>query len=197
MLVDGGLFPLKDANTWSKVSIEQLGLLDSDARDLEILGREVVVLGVEEAADTFVEDPNSGKPIRLILIYVDGETWRLGGDSLVRETFPSRPAGHPETLSIKARSWTTIRSSNEGVIQFQNDTPDFIWEQVDLYSAVTGVLDPEIAVDELIFAISVAPENVLPILFAALAQRFSELREISESNKVPMPIWDSDGYKLP
>lgn len=189
------LITLDQAKTWSKVSIENLGLLDTEPKDLEMLGKEVVVLGEAEAADTFVLDPNSGKPIRTILTFLDGETWRLGGDILVKETFPARPAGHPQTLSRTAQSGTIIRSSNEGVIQFQNETPDFIWEQVDLYSAVNGLVDPEIAVEEIIYSISVAPIDVAPILFAALAQRFSELEELSESNRIPMPKWDSEGFK--
>ena len=167
-------FPLSDAKTWSKVRIEALGVLDTGPEDLKLLGQEVVVFGEEEAADTFARNPKNGKPIRTNLVFINDHTWRLGGDSLVCETFHPTPAGSPEELSQLAEEGTHIRTANEGGIQFQNDTPDFIWEQIELYSAVTGLVDPEIGVEIILHAISVAPKDVLPILYAALAQRYEE-----------------------
>lgn len=190
-------FQLCEATTWSKVRIEELGLLVTSDQDKELLGKEVVVLGEEETAETFVRNPKNGKPIRTILVFVDGDLWRLGGDSLVCETFQAKPAGNPKEIAKQAIDGTLIRKPNEGVIQFQNEMPSFIWEQMDLYSAVVGIVDAEFAIEDILYAIPVAPEEVLPILYAALSQRFSELEELSESNQIPMPKWDSEGYKQP
>lgn len=189
-------FQLCEAKNWSKVRIQELGLLDNTDQDREFLGKEVVVLGEEEAADTFVRNPKDGKPIRTTLVFADGDTWRLGGDCLVCETFQPRPAGNPNEISQLAKDGTLIRKPDEGVIQFQDDMPSFIWEQMDLYSAVVGTVDAEFAIEEILYAISVAPEEVLPTLYAALAQRYFETLHYHEENNQDPPLWDGAGFRL-
>lgn len=166
--------PLSTAKTWSKVRIDKLGLLDSSHEDLKLLGEEVIFLDEKEPADTLFINPIDGKPIETFLLYVNGFTHRLGGDSLVTLTFEPTPAGTPEELSKLAQNGTVIRKADEGEFQFQNDLHPFIWEQVDLYSAVTGILDSDFAMEILSFAISVAPKETLQTLYAAFAQRYSE-----------------------
>lgn len=189
-------FQLCEAKNWSKVRIQELGLLDDTDQDKEFLGKEVVVLGEEEAADTFVRDPKDGKPIHTTLVFADGDTWRLGGDCLVCETFQPRPAGNPKEISQLAKDGTLIRKPDEGFIQFQDDMHSFIWEQMDLYSAVAGTVDAEFAIEDILYAIPVAPEEVLPTLYAALAQRYFETIHYYEENSQDPPLWDGAGFRL-
>lgn len=189
-------FQLCEAKTWSKVHIQELGVLDTSDQDKQFLGKEVVVLGEEEAADTFFLNPKNGKPIRTTLVFTDGEVWRLGGDCLVFETFQAKPAGNPKEIAKLAKDGNLIRKPNEGVIQFQDDMPSFIWEQKGLYSAVVGTVDAEFAIEDILYAISVAPEEVFPTLYAALAQRYFETLDYYEETNQDPPLWDGAGFRL-
>lgn len=185
-------FPLREAEVWSKVLIEQLGLLDTSPEDMEMLGTEVVMLGEKEPADTLVLDPMTGRPISLFLVANGNVTHRLGGDTLVTQSFPATPAGHPRELAKLAVEGTQMPLADD-VVQFQDDIPDFIWEPVELYSAVVGLVDAEVAVDTLLRAISVAPREVLPTLHAALAMRYDETMSFYEDTRSAPTEWDASG----
>ena len=191
------LLPLRKAKTWSKVRIEKLGLLDTNPRDVDYIGKEVVVFGMKRPAGKYVLDPENGKPIRTTVVYFDNDVWQFGGDTIVRETVPRAPAGHPKEIAKLAIDGTQVSLASEGFVQFQNETPNFIWEQSLLDSAVGGTCDAEHAVEILLYAISVAPDEVLPILYASLAQQYDQTMRYYKNSKQESPKWNSSGVKRP
>ena len=191
MTPEAQLVPLRKARQWSKVRVEKLGLLDTEPEDALMMNEVVVVLGDKEEAETFVRDPETAKPIKLFRLWSStAGIWQLGGDAVVREVVPAQPAGHPREISKQAIDNVTVRPGNDGPLQFQNGLHDFIWDANDLYSAVVPLEDAESAVETLLYAIPVAPVEVLPQLYAALARNYENVLEFYEAHGGVPPTWD-------
>lgn len=192
-----GVFALREARAFSRVRFESLGLLDSAPEDARWVGTEAVVLGDSERAEVFMQDPETERAIRVVKVFAEGDVWHFGDDTRVVETMPPTRAGYPAQLVKLAADGTVVRRNNEGLIQWQNDTPDFIWDCEELHSAVAGLTDPEVAVETLVLAMAVAPPDVLPILQGALAQQYSAVLDFYEEFGDKVPKWLREDRSTP
>ena len=189
--------PLRKARPLSKVRVETLGLLDTRP-DLGCLGGEFVVLGDADSLDIFMRDPETGRRIKGFKIWSEGSgVCLIGGDTKVTETVAPQPAGHPEKIAKLATDGQRIVASTDETICWEGDTHPFIWECSELYTAVVGTTDAEIGLETLLYAVPVAPAEILPTLHAALARSYDDVLDFYERFNDPLPRWDQNGYKLP
>ena len=192
-----GQIPLRKALPWSKVRVETLGLLDTSPEDFDRIGGEFVVLGDDENFDTFMRDPETGRRIKGFKVWSEASgVCLLGGDTKVTETVSRRPAAHPEAVASRAIDGQVIVKSTGDVIRWQGETHPFIWECAELDTAVDGTTDSESGLETLLYAIPVAPEEILPVLHAAFARSYDDVLDYYETFNDPLPRWDQDGYKL-
>ena len=175
-----------------------LGRLDTEAEDQLLVDTEVVVYAESAAPDVFMKDPVTSKPLKLWKVWSESQgVHYFGGDTEVVITSEPRPAGHPAEIAKLAVDGTRIVEPQDGAIRIQGETHDFIWESDALDGAVTPYHDAEVALETLLYAISVAPAETLAVLHAALARSYFDVLDFYEKFGEPCPEWTEDGYRKP
>ncbi|MBB6037758.1 hypothetical protein [Phytomonospora endophytica] len=123
------------------------------------------------------ENPFALVQIRGLLHGHRGLVW-LPEDAEVEIVDLPRYAGRPEDL-VKQAKPVRAPAGSKGVLKTAEGWPELIWRSDIVYSPVQGWDDAEIAVEVLLCALAVAPDDdpsLKPMLLAALAARYAALQ---------------------
>ena len=122
------------------------------------------------------ENPFATVEIRGVIDSAAGLVW-LPDDAEVEIVDGPKYAGQPVEL-IKQATPVKAPAGSKGVVVTAEGWPQLIWESDIVHSPVQGWTDPEIAVEVLMCALSVAPTDdpqLRPMLLAGLAARYAML----------------------
>jgi hypothetical protein len=111
--------------------------------------------------------------------------------------YPRQVRRTTKEIAKRATDGQRIVASTDETIRWQGETHPFIWECSELDTAVDGTIDGEFGLETLLYAIPVAPEEILAVLHAALARSYDDVLDFYERFNDPLPQWDQNGYKLP
>ena len=168
-----------------RVGVTALGSLDSSEKDAKLLGATVIPwTDLRQSDDVFAE-----VDVRGVLDLTAEPHW-LSGDAEVEIIEQPRYADLPENLVPQARPMTTPPGVNGGVVpglifDAAEGWPPLIWASETLFSAVRGWTDPQISVQIILCALTVAPEHgdLRPTLLAGFKARYA--RVTREPNVFP------------
>lgn len=159
---------------FSRVKVVQLGSLDTEPKDLDLLGSEVITwTSMEKSSDLFAEvDVRGILTPENAVDWAIGTLWWLSGDAEVEMVTPPRYAGQPEDLIKLA---TPVKSPTSSGMP--DGWPPLIWKSMPLYRALDSLDDALTCVENLLCALSVAPDvvDVKPWLLAGLKARYAKL----------------------
>ncbi|MEE6263502.1 hypothetical protein [Plantactinospora sonchi] len=148
---------------------------------------DVVTVWTRRVSD---ENPFALVELRGVVHGRRGLVW-LPEDAEVEVVEPPRYAGRPEDLVTQARPVKAPEGS-KGVMKTAEGWPELIWQSDIVFSPVQGWDDPEIAVEVLLCALAVAPDDdpqLRPMLLAALAARYARLQRDPRTYPVARYPW--------
>lgn len=166
------LVRLADVSTFARVSVRDFGTID---------GIEGIPHTIDDVVTVWTQCTNDENPfvtVQIRGVISNGELEWLPEDAEVDVVEGPRFAGQPEELVREARPIAAPEGS-KGLMKTPDGWPDLIWNSDIVYSPVQGWEDPELAVEVLMCALAVAPEqdpDLRPMLLAALKARYAKLR---------------------
>ncbi|MEU8257039.1 hypothetical protein AB0C06_22555 [Micromonospora inaquosa] len=159
--------------TFSRVRVTGLGSTDQIADQPPSIG-DVVTIWTWRESD---QNPFALVRIRGVVHTERGFIW-LPEDTEIEVVEPPRYAGRIEDLLKQAKP-VKAPAGSLGVMKTADGWPELIWRSDIVFSPVQGWTDAEIAVEVLMCALAVAPDDdpqLKPMLLAALAARYARLQ---------------------
>lgn len=148
----------------------------------------------EASADA--ENPFALVQLRGVIHREFGLSW-LPEDTEIEIVDMPRYAGQPEDLVRRAQP-VAAPAGSKGVVKTADGWPDLIWRSDMVFSPVQGWSVPEIAVEVLLCALAVAPDEdpaLVPMLLAALAARYA--RVVKDPRTYPASRYPWRGRSAP
>lgn len=164
---------LADAPAFSRVMITALGSIQEIDTDPPAIGDKVILWS---HCETNSDNPFAVNRIRGIIHSNRGLIW-IPENAEVKVVRPPRYAGKPEDLIRQARP-VKAPAGSKGVVKTADGWPPLIWQSDLVFSPVQGWDDAETAVEVLMCALAVAPNDdpdLKPMLLAALTARYARL----------------------
>lgn len=156
---------------FSRVRVTAVGSLSTSEKDSNLLGAVVIPwTHVDSSDDVFAEEEVRG------VLTSGSELHWMAGDTEVEMIEPPHYAGMPEDLVLQARPIASPAGSKAYSGTFEG-WPTLIWNSHTLYDAIKGYNDYETAVEIILCALSVAPDDgdLGPMLLAGLKARYAAL----------------------
>ena len=158
---------LDETPIFSRVRVTAVGSLSTSEEDSNLLGAVVIAwTDLEQSDDLFAE-----VDVRGVLTSRSELHW-MAGDTKVEMIEPPQYAGMPEDLVLQARP---IASPKAGSLS--DEWPPLIRHSYPLRRAVNGWDDYDTAVEVILCALSVAPDDgdLCPMLLASLKANYARV----------------------
>jgi hypothetical protein len=155
---------LDETPVFSRVRVTAVGSLSTSERDSNLLGAAVIPwTSLEPSDDVFAEVDVRG------VLTAGSELHWMAGDTEVEMIELPHYAGMPEDLVLQARPIASPAGS-KAYSGAADGWPPLIWNSHTLYRAVKGYDDYHTAVEKILCALSVAPDDgdLRPMLLASL-----------------------------
>jgi hypothetical protein len=172
---------LDETPVFSRVRVTAVGSLSTSEKDSNLLGAAVITwTSLEPSDDVFAE-----VDVRGVLTSGSELHW-MAGDTEVEMIELPHYAGMPEDLVLQARPIASPAGSKaySGIAE---GWPPLIWNSHTLYRAVKGYDDYDTAVEKILCALSVAPDDgdLRPMLLAGLKASYARL--VRSAASYPQP----------
>jgi hypothetical protein len=172
---------LDETPIFSRVRVTAVGSLSTSERDSNLLGAVVIPwTSLEPSDDVFAE-----VDLRGVLTSRSELHW-MASDTEVEMIELPHYAGMPEDLVLQAHPIASP-SGSKAYSGTADGWPPLIWNSHTLYRAVKGYDDYDTAVEIILCALSVAPDDgdLCPMLLASLKANYA--RVVRYANSYPRP----------